>query len=464
MGAAVSDTESKALLAATMAGALVTPIMSTMMNLALVHIGSDFGVGSHDLGYVNTAFLLGSVIGMVPFGRLSAIAGMRRTFIGGVVVLLAAVTFAMLSPNFWCLVAARAITGVGASAMTVTAMAMLTLAFPPGRRGWAIGMQTTAVYLGLSLGPTLGGVVSDALGWRALFAIPMALAAASLLMMRHLSVEFRPSEGQPMDWKGSAMWALAIVPMALGAMNADEPWGVPLLVVGTAILAATAVCLSRTEYPVLQTRLFRDRTFSLSSATAFMNYAASYSVAFFLALYLQSIGGMTASEAGLLMLIQPAVQVLLTARFGAMSDRMADKRVLPTAGMAVTAAGVGLFLIVGEACSLPLIVAIMLLIGLGIAMFSSPNTSVIMSRAAPEHRGEASAVIAVVRQTGMIASMSVAMAVIAAVMGSADNLAPETYGEFVDALHISFGICLAMCAAGAVASWCRGRPEKVNRA
>lgn len=451
------ESDNRRLLAATMSGALITPLLSTMMNLAMVSIGDEFSVGSHDLGYLNTAFLLGSVMAMVPIGRYCGITGMRRMFTAGLVTVLAASLLSMVSPDYGFLVAMRFLTGVGGSALMVTSMAMISIAFPMDRRGWAIGMNTTSVYVGLSLGPSLGGVITDMAGWRFLYVIPVMLCFIALLTMGRFKREFRPTAEERMDWVGSAMWGTAILLMTFGAVNITEPTALPLLVGGAVLMIVTISHLSRCDSPVLNTKLFRDRSFSCSCTAAFMNYAATYSVAFFLALYLQSIGRMTAMEAGMLMLTQPVIQVLLTARFGALSDRMSDKRVLPSLGMVFAALGVSGMLLMDEDFSLPLVIGTMALFGMGTAMFSSPNTSVIMSAPPPELRGEASAMVAVVRQTGMICSMAASMAVISAVMGSADNLVPETYGDFVTVMSILFSMCLVMCVSGVVTSWFGGQ-------
>jgi MFS family permease len=453
---AYSDSDRRKLMICTLAGAIITPLMSTMLNLALVDIGDDFGRGSHDLGYINTLFLLGSVIAMVPAGRLSGIAGMRRIYVTGLAITAAAASLAALSPSFWFLVGCRFVIGFGSAMMNVTSIAMLTYVYPESRRGWALGMNVTAVYLGLTLGPTLGGVISDSVGWRGCFALIICLCAFSMTFVRGIRYEIRPTPDDSMDWKGSVLWGISIFVLMSGVVNITETWAAAAVPAGAVLLALTLLRFSRSPSPVLNMRLFRIKTFTRSGFAAFLNYGASYCVQFFLSLYLQSIGALTATQAGLLLLVQPAIQVALSAKMGAVSDRMEDKRLLPTAGMAIMSAGIAMFIFIGTEFDIWYVVAMMCLIGTGMGVFSSPNTSVIMSSAPPQYRGEASGVVAVMRQTGMMVSMGIAMACISMIMGSADGLEPERYGVFADTIHAAFTICLGMCLAGMALSWSRG--------
>ena len=157
------------------------------------------------------------------------------------------------------------------------------------------------------------------------------------------------------------------------------------------------------------------------------------------------------------MLIQPAIQAVGTPYFGRMSDRLRDKRILPTAGLVISAVGIATILTYGIGTPLWVIVVTLVVVGFGFSLFSAPNTSIIMGSVEPHETGEASAMVAVMRQTGMMVSMGIAMLFISVIMGSADNLAPETYDSFITVMRYSFGVCVAMCAVGAVVSMFRGK-------
>jgi MFS family permease len=242
-----------------------------------------------------------------------------------------------------------------------------------------------------------------------------------------------------------------------GVINLPAPWAAASLLAGLALLAVFVRQQYLSEDRILDVRLFRNRMFSGSCVAAFLNYASSYSISFFMALYLQSLQGMSATEAGALMLVQPAIQAFLTPYFGRRSDIIEDKRILPTAGMLIIAAGVASIVFYQVDTPLWCVLATMVTVGLGFSMFSAPNTSIVLSSVPPQDTGEASAMISVMRQTGMMVSMGIAMTFISVIMGSADNIVPETYGDFMAVLRISFVVCTGMCLAGAAASMLRGK-------
>lgn len=449
------------LLACCLAG-FITPLLSTMMNLSLINIGNEFDVGSHQLAYINTAFLLSSVVFMVPMSKLGDIVGKRRIFMVGVLVIAVACLVAPFSPSFWFLVGCRVVMGLGSACVVTTSVSMITDVFPHDHRGGAIGLQTMCTYIGLAAGPPLGGILNDIFGWHSLFLLVVPLAVASVFCMSLFKSEIAPDRGGSMDARGAVLYGLAIVFTMGGMVNLPSMWAFGALVIGVIFLALFVVSQLHVRDHLLNVRLFKSRVFSGSCLATFMNYAASYSISYFLALYLQSIGGLTATEAGILMLLQPAVQAVGTPYFGRMSDRVGDKRILPTVGLIISAVGIATILTYGEGTPLTTVAITLLIVGFGFSLFSAPNTSIIMGSVEPHETGEASAMVAVMRQTGMMVSMGIAMLFISLIMGSADNLSPDTYDSFIEVLRYSFAVCVVMCIVAAIASMFRGKGSVVS--
>jgi MFS family permease len=267
-----------------------------------------------------------------------------------------------------------------------------------------------------------------------------------------------------MDDRGALLYGVTVILTMYGVMNLPNLWAVPLIAAGLAMLFVFIITMKKTPSPVLNLKIFKHKVFSRACIAGYMNYGSSYSVSFFLALYLQSVGALSPSQAGLILLIQPAVQVALTAKFGSYSDRIRNKRLLPTMGMTLTCVAVFMIIFLGMEVNYLYLAVILVMLGLGYALFSAPNTNTIMSSVPPAHRGEASGMIAVVRQIGMMTSMSIAMCCIALIMGSADNIGPSQYGQLTHVIEAAFTICLIMCITGTLFSWFRGDapPEKAG--
>ncbi len=457
-----SKSEERAVIWACYISGFITPLLSTMMNLSLVSIGEDFDVGSHDLAYVNSSFLLASVIFMVPFSKLADIVGKKRMFAIGLLIIMAGCILASMAPAFWVVILGRAIIGVGAAALVTVSVSMLTDVIPYTRRGRTIGYQTMCIYLGLSLGPAIGGTLNDLIGWRFLFLITIPLALASILIMLHgFKQEIAMDRGGVFDFKGSVVYGIAILLSMGGVMNLPETWALIALVIGLVLMVVFVKMQLATPHCLLEMRLFKNWVFAGSCIATFMSYAASFSMSFFMALYLQSIGEMSSTEAGLLMIIQPTIQCICTPFWGRMTDKIENKTILPTVGMAITAFSVLTVVFYDLDTPLYYILVTMVTLGAGFAMFSAPNTFLIMSSVPKEHTGEASGVMAVMRQTGMMVSMGVAMLYISVVMGSMDNLNEDTYDSFIEVIQLSFITCFIMCIVGAITSAVRGKPKTI---
>ena len=297
MRMAYDERERRMVLLACCFAGFITPLLSTMMNLSLVNIGQEFGAGSHQLAYVNTAFLLSSVVFMVPMAKVGDIVGKKRIFMTGVAVIAVTCLVAPFSPDFWFLIACRAVMGLGSACIVTTSVSMITDVFPHENRGGAIGLQTMCVYIGLAAGPVVGGLLNDAFGWHSLFYIIVPIAVVAVVCMMAFRSEIRPDEGGRFDSKGSVLYGIAIVLSMGGMINLPETWAYAMLVVGVLFLAVFVWSQLRTPHHLLNVRLFKGRVFSGSCLATFMNYASSYSISYFLALYLQSIGNLTATEA-----------------------------------------------------------------------------------------------------------------------------------------------------------------------
>ena len=438
-------------------GAFLTPFMASAVNIALPAIGRAFPVSAVTLGWISTANLLAAAALVVPLGRLADIRGRKRVFLSGIAVFSAGSLLAGVAGSVSQLIVARVVQGVGAAAMFGTGVAILTSVLPPGERGRALGLNVAAVYLGLSVGPFAGGWLTSALGWRSVFLANVPLGVLmSAVVLRWLKGEWAAARGERFDLTGSLLFALTLVALLGGLTRVQQPSGLWLVVAGSAGLAAFAWWELRAASPVMDMGLLRHNTvFAMSNLAALVNYAATSATGFLLSLSLQYLRGLTPLEAGLVLVSQPLTMMVLSPLAGSLSDRV-EPRLLASAGMALSALGLGVMTLVGQSTPLAAIVAGLVLLGTGFGLFASPNTNAVMGSVEPRQYGVASGFLGTMRLVGQVLSMVLAMLIFAVRLGpGAISQAPA--GELVAAIRLAFVLFAALCAAGVWASLARGR-------
>lgn len=445
------ESSRRLVLIVTTLASFLTPFMGSSVIVALPGIGREFGLGSIGLSWVATSYLLAAAILLVPFGKLADVRGRTRIFVGGMIVYTAASLGCTLSPSAGVLMASRVGQGLGGAMVFGTSVAILTSAFPPEQRGRVLGINVASVYLGLSLGPFLGGILTEQFGWRSVFAgNVLAGLVTSVAAAWKLPGDARPAGGARFDWAGMAFYSIGLAGIISGFSRLPGRMGLALLAGGLLAAAAFVRRERSAADPLLDLRLFSEnRVFAFSNLAALINYAATYAVAFLLSLYLQNVRGLGAQAAGVLLVVQPIVQAAVSPFAGRLSDRV-PARVLASAGMAVIAAGLAGLAFIGPAVPLAAVAAALAALGIGFGLFSSPNTSAVMGSVPRPQYGVASATLATVRMTGQAFSMGIAMLVFA-VVGSgreSTNLA---------ALQTAFGVFAVLSAIGVAASLARER-------
>lgn len=443
------------LLVATLSSFL-TPFIGSSVNIALPSIGKEFQMDAVLLSWISTSFLLSAAIFLVPFGRIADIHGRKKVFLSGISIYTLACLLSALSPSAGVLIASRVMQGIGSSMIFGTGVAILTSVFPAGERGRALGINVASVYLGLSLGPFIGGSITEHFGWRAIFLanIPLGLFII-LLVIGKIKGEWAEARGEKLDIMGSIIYGLSLMAVMYGF---SQPSASGVALIGTGLFGAFTFLKweTKTDSPLLETNLFRaNRVFTFSNLAALINYSATFGVAFLLSLYLQYIKGLSPQEAGLILVSQPIVMTILSPFAGRLSDRI-EPRVVASTGMALIAIGLSFFIFLNEKTALTFIVADLALLGLGFALFSSPNTNAIMSSVSRKFYGVTSGIVATMRMTGQMLSMGVVMLLFAAYIGRVP-ITPPCYPLFLKSVQSAFIIFSALCFAGIFASLARGK-------
>jgi len=268
-----------ALLLAVLTGFL-TPFDLSAVNIALPTIGSEFSMDAVSLGWVATAYLLASAVFLVPFGRLADIHGRKKIFSLGLFVFTTASLAMVVSVSPAMIIGLRVVQGMGAALIFGTAVAILTSVTPPQERGKALGIYTTAVYLGLSMGPFLGGFLTSSFGWRSIFLVNVPLGILVLAIIRtKLDGEWADARGETFDISGALLYGLALVCVMYGFSHLPDRAGLVLVAAGTVFLAAFVWWEHRTPSPLINLSLFlENRVFAFSNLAALINYSATFSV------------------------------------------------------------------------------------------------------------------------------------------------------------------------------------------
>lgn len=436
----------------------LAPFSGSATNVALPSIARDFALDAVALSWVGMAYLLAAAVALVPLGRLADIHGRKLVFTSGVLVYAAASLACALAPSPFVLLAARALQGLGGAAIFGTNVAILTSVLPPGRRGAALGFNVAAVYLGLSLGPFLGGLLTEQAGWRSLFHLSAALGVVlAVVVRRGLAGEWRESRGEPFDAAGAWLYASGLLALMYGFSRLPSGAGSGLAAAaGLALLLAFVAWERRVRHPLLPMGLFLgNRVFALSNAAALVNYSATFAVGFLLSLYLQYVQGLSAQAAGLVLVAQPAIMTAVSPFAGRLSDRL-EARLVASAGMALTALGLALLCALSSATPLAYSVACLALLGCGFGLFSSPNTNAVMAVVERHQYGVASAALGTMRLSGQMLSMAIATLLLALFVGPV-AITPERREPLVLAIRAAFAVFCGLCVLGTFASLARGR-------
>jgi len=450
------------LLIVTMLVSFFNPFMGAAVNIALPKISDEFQMNAVTMSWVAMSFLLASAIFLVPFGKLADIWGRRKIFLYGNIVYTVATLLCVFALSGEMLVVFRFLQGIGSAMILSSSMAIVTSAFPPQERGKVIGLNVSAVYLGLSAAPVLGGFLTQTVGWRSIFYINiLAGIIVTLGIIFKIRTEWAEAKNDKFDYKGSLVFMVAISSLMYGFSHLPKTYAILLTIVGLIGFIAFVYIELNETFPVLNMKLFRDNSiFAFSNLAALINYAATFAVTFILSLYLQYVKGLQPRDAGLLLITQPVMMTLVASFSGKMSDKY-DSRILASVGMGVIVIGLILLIFLDENSTNTFITASLLILGFGFGLFSSPNTNAVMSSVEKRYLGTASATLGTMRLSGQMISMAIASMVIHVFVGDA-KINNTNLHQFMHGVTVIFVIFTVLCIVGVFASLARGKKESMG--
>ena len=447
----------KYILIITSISSFTTPFMGSAINLALPSIGKEFSLNAVVLGWIATSFLLATAALLLPAGRLADIYGRTKLFKLGIGIYTIASLFCGISYSGEVLILSRILQGIGAAMLFSTSTAILVSFFSPAERGKVLGINTAAVYTGLSSGPFLGGIITQHFGWRYIYFINALLGLISLIIaFRKLKYEWAEARGEKFDIAGSIAYGVTLIIIMCGFSILPKMYGTYLIILGLIGFYIFSRFELKVSNPVFNMSLFTtNKAFAFSNLAALINYSATFAVGFLLSFYLQYIKGFNPQTAGIILVSQPVMMAVFSPISGKISDKT-EPRIVASMGMIITTIGLFILIFLKAETSVVFIVASLVFLGFGFALFSSPNTNAVLSSVEKKFLGVAASTLSTMRLTGQMLSMGIALLIISIFIGQS-KITPENHNALLSGIGIAFILFTILCFAGIFASLARGK-------
>ena len=440
-------------------GSFMAALDGSVVNTILPILRTAFNSNVAAIEWVVTVYLLVLSGLLLTFGRLGDLRGHKSIYIWGFSIFVLSSALCGLAWSATVLVIFRGLQAIGGAMLAANSPAIVTGNFSAEERGRAFGLVSTMTYLGLTVGPSLGGWLTHAFGWRTIFYINVPIGALALTLGLIFIPRDAPAEsGQRFDLPGAVVFMAALTSLMLG-LNKGAEWGwsspqVLGLLVGAMLLAVVFILIERSSSaPMLDLSLFRIPLFSTTTISAILNYICVYSIVFLMPFYLIQGRGLNPAQAGLLLTVQPILMAITAPISGTLSDRIGSR--LPgMLGMGILAVGLFLLSFLGADSGLWLVVLGLAISGLGTGTFISPNTSALMGAAPRARQGIASGVQGAARNFGMVLGIGLAGAILTT------NLAQNTVDSLYAGIDQGFLVAAGVAVLGIVSSAFKNEPKR----
>lgn len=460
-----SKTVQRTTLFLAMFASFAFPFSASSLTIAIPNIGAEFAAPATSITWVVSALMLTYIALSVPFGRFADLWGKRKVFNIGIVIFTFGSLLCALAPTFWVLIGFRVIQGIGGAMFVSTNMAILMDVYPKEKRGSVLGLSVMCTYFGLSIGPLIGGLLTDFFSWRAIFfmtaAVGLVVAVVALASMSRLSKHAGAQPGEArINPVSTVMYMVAMLVFMYGfAVFGQHIYSYIFLGVGAVLLIIFAWHELKASNPVIEMRVFKGNlNFIFSNLSALLNYAATGALTLIMTIYLESVRGYSESIAGLILIAQPVVMTIASPIMGRLSDKRSPF-IISSIGMGLCAAALALFLTLNVGSSLLLVVLNLMIVGLGFGVFSSPNTNAVMSSVSPKDFGVANSMLSTMRLVGQFSSIAVINIVLYYSIGQV-AIQHASQAGLMTAFHTTFIVFALVCVAGVLLSLGRKQQPK----
>ncbi len=461
-----------AVLAIVAVGVFMATLDTSIVNISLPTIARYFAVPLNGtVAWVIISYLVTTAAVLLTAGRLADMVGRKAVWVVGLIVFTAGSALCGASPTLEFLIGARALQGLGGALLMAVSPAMLTSAFPPQERGRALGFSAITVALGVSVGPTLGGLITAYFSWRWIFYVNVPIGTVGIFVtLRVLTERLRRKPGRFDPW-GAILLAIGLAGLTAALSFGQElGWYSPLLitimVVGLVALIALPFIESRVTNPIIDLALFRNRVFLSANLSLVLNFLALFAVSFMLPFYFEQLRSFSTEQSGLLLTPLPLTIALVAPLSGSLADRIGT-RWLAAVGMAIACIGLVLVSQLNTESTTWDIIWRLIFTGAGQAIFQAPNNSALLGSAPRKQQGSAAGFLATGRVMGQSVSVALAGAIFTSSGGAAAGSAlamypsnPHLQQTFVNSFHVTFLVCASIAALGVLTSLVRGKEKK----
>lgn len=466
-------------------GVFMTTVDSSIVNISLPTIATFFGVPlSGAVEWVVIVYLVVIAATLLTIGRLADMTGRKAIWMTGLIIFTVGSALSGASPSLGFLIAARGFQAVGGSLLFAVSAAMLTGAFPANERGRVLGLNALVVAMGVSVGPTLGGFITQYLTWRWIFYVNVPLGIIGVIATLRLLHEAPHTGRGRFDPAGAALLTIGLASITLG-LSFGQEWGwssgqlIASIVIGVVALVALVIVERIVRNPIVQLSLFRNRVFASANLSLTLSFLALFAVSFMMPFYLEQLRGFSLIESGLLLTPLPLTIAVFAPFSGWLADRIGT-RWLAATGLAIACLGLIFISQLQANSSVGDIIWPLVVTGFGQALFQSPNNSALMGSAPGAAQGVASGFLATGRVIGQSTSVALAGAIFTSLGGALAGAQLERFRTtglprsfppgfeahiqalpttFIGAFHATFLACAAVAVIGVFASLVRGKEE-----
>ncbi len=472
-------------LALAASSSFITTLDGSIVNIGLPAIAQTFHIGvSGAIEWVIIGYLVIIAAVLLTFGRLADMLGRRTIFLSGLIIFVLGSALCGLAPSLWLLIVARLFQGLGGALIFSVNVAMITSAFYSRERGLALGLNAVVVSLGVALGPTIGGIITQYLSWRWIFYVNVPICLLVLIIGYLVYREPRPERGASgrFDPLGATLLAIGFATLTLGLSFGEEwGWASPgtLSAFGVGLITlASAVAVERgIEHPILDLHLITNRTFAMANISFMLCMMALFAPGFILPFYFEQLRGFSTIHTGLMMTPLPLALAVAAPLSGSLADRIGSRWLSPI-GLAIACFGLVLLSQLNAQSSAWDVIWRLALTGFGQGIFQSPNTRAMMGAAPRDAQGEASGLLATGRVIGQSTSVALTGTVFTALGAAAAgtmltapgarNFAPAhllaLQNTFVGGFHASLLVCALFAAIGIFTAMARGVGKRAKSA